>query len=45
MLVGFTRARHLAKKTASLIEIESFGDRFRNRPLLGFTFRNNTGKM
>jgi len=34
-----------AKKTACQIEIETFGPRFRNRPLLGFAFRNNTGKM
>jgi hypothetical protein len=34
-----------AKKAASLIEIETFGARSGNRPLLGFAFRNNTGKM
>jgi hypothetical protein len=33
------------QKKASLIEIETFGARFRNRPLLGFAFRNTTGKM
>jgi hypothetical protein len=33
------------KKTASLIKKETFGVRFRNRPLLGFAIRNNTGKM
>jgi len=33
------------QKTASLIEIETFSARFRNRPLLGFAFRNYTGKM
>jgi hypothetical protein len=33
------------KKTARVIEIETFGARFRNWPLLGFTFRNNIGKM
>ena len=38
-------AQPLAKKTARLIEIETFGARFRNRPLLGFAFRNNTGKL
>jgi len=35
----------LAKKTARLIEIETFGARFRNRPLLGFAIHNNSGKM
>ena len=34
----------LARKASSLIGIETFGTRFRNRPLLGFEFRNNTGK-
>ena len=33
------------KKSASLIEIETFGSRFRNWPLLGFAFRNNSGKV
>ena len=42
---SFICAPPLAKKTASLIEKETFGARFRNRPLLGFAFRNNTGKM
>ena len=28
-----------------VLEKETFGTRFRNRPLLGFAFRNNTGKM
>jgi hypothetical protein len=37
----FTRRR----RAASLIKKETFGARFRNRPLLGFAFRNNTGKM
>ena len=35
----------LAKKTARLIEIETFGARFRILLLLGFAIRNNTGKM
>jgi len=35
----------LAKKTASLIEKETIGTRFRNRMLSGFAFRKNTGKM
>ncbi|MBW2406983.1 MAG: hypothetical protein JRF17_06410 [Deltaproteobacteria bacterium] len=35
----------LAKKTASLIEIETFGAQFRNRSLLGFAIGNNIGKM
>jgi hypothetical protein len=33
------------KKTASLIEIKTFGARSRNRLLLGFAFRKNTGNM
>jgi hypothetical protein len=33
------------KKTAGLIEKETFGTRFGNRPLLGFAFRYNNGKM
>ena len=35
----------LARKVASLIKIETFGTRFRNRPLLGFAFRYNNVKM
>jgi hypothetical protein len=35
----------LAAKAASLIKLENFGTRFRNRPLLGFAIRNSTGKM
>jgi hypothetical protein len=42
---SFIRAAPLAKKTASLIKKETFEARFENRPLLGFAFRNNTGKM
>ncbi|KGM38484.1 hypothetical protein JY97_16055 [Alkalispirochaeta odontotermitis] len=30
---------------ASLIRKETFGIRFRNRPLLGFAFRDSTGQM
>jgi hypothetical protein len=37
----FTRLR----RAASLIEKETFEARFRNRPLLGFAIRNNSGKM
>jgi len=37
-------AQQPAKKTARLIEIETFGARFRNRPLLGFVIPNNTYK-
>jgi hypothetical protein len=42
---SFIRAAPLAKKTASLIKKETFGTRFGNRPLLGFAFRYNNGKM
>ena len=42
---SFIQARPLAKKTVSLIKKETFRARFGNRPLLGFAFRNNTGKM
>jgi hypothetical protein len=35
----------MAGEAASLIEKETFGARFRNRPLLGFAIRDNTGKM
>jgi hypothetical protein len=42
---SFTRAPPLAKKAASLIEKETFGTRFGNRPLLVFAFRYNNGKM
>jgi hypothetical protein len=34
-----------AKKTAGQIEIETFGARFQNLPLLGFALRIRTGKM
>jgi len=33
------------KKTASQIEIETFGVWFQNLPLLGFALRIRTGKM
>jgi hypothetical protein len=45
LIRSFTRAPLLAKKTASLIKKETFGAWFGNRPMLGFAFRNNTGKM
>jgi hypothetical protein len=38
-------AQPLVAPAASLIEIETFGTWFRNRPLLGFAIRTNTGKM
>ncbi|MGD1975652.1 MAG: hypothetical protein PVH37_19340 [Desulfobacterales bacterium] len=40
-----TQAPPLAKKTASLIEKETFWARFRNWPLLGFATRDNIGRM
>jgi hypothetical protein len=37
--------RRLWPRASSLIGKETLGARFGNRPLLGFAFRNNTGKM
>jgi hypothetical protein len=48
VLIGFrcqVSAQPPAKKTAGLIENETFLARFQNLPLLGFAFRDNTGKM
>ena len=46
VMVKLDWAYHIgAKQTASLIEIETFEARFPILPLLGFAFRNNTGKM
>jgi hypothetical protein len=40
-----TYERRLWPRASSLIKKETFGTRFGNRPLLGFAFRYNNGKM